>query len=111
MLKVRILSGEVFSREVVASKTGKRYVFRDQVAVATIGSESAPCRVSLRDDQPPYAVGAYEVLETSFYIDRDGKFALGRLALRALQDAAGNAAAGPAGLVPALPAQGARKVG
>lgn len=107
MLKVRIVAAEVFSRRIKAKATGKEYLFRDQMAVAVIGSDSAPCKVALSDDQAGYAIGLYEVLETSFYVDRDGKLALGRLALRPLVEAP----AVPAGQVASSVAQQARKLG
>lgn len=110
MLKIRVVAAEVFSRQVKSRATGKEYLFRDQMGVALIGSDSSPCKVSLSEDQAGYPVGVYEVLETSFYVDRDGKLALGRLALRPLQDAAGGAAASPAGsAAPVAPLQ--RKAG
>lgn len=88
MIRIRILSGEVFSRKVHSNRTGKDYNFRDQMGVALCGGDSQPCKVSLRDDEPAYGPGLYEVLDESFYVDRDQKIALGRLRLRPVADAA-----------------------
>jgi hypothetical protein len=89
-MQIRIVAAEVFSRRVKAKATGKEYNFREQMAVALIAGDSAPCKVTLDDDQPAYAVGVYDVEESSFYVDRDRNIALGRLRLRAVA-AAGSA--------------------
>jgi hypothetical protein len=99
MLKIRIIAAEVFSRGITSKKTGTAYVFREQVGVLQVGGDSQPCKVSLRDDRPAYPVGLYEVADSSFYVDRDGKLAVGRLELRLLTDASGNAASSPAAVI------------
>jgi hypothetical protein len=95
-MQIRIVAGEVFSRKVKSSKTGKEYVFRDQMGIALMGGDSSPCKVPLQDDQAGYPVGLYDVLDASFYVDRDSRLAVGRLALRPVAEpaqAAGGAAA------------------
>jgi hypothetical protein len=82
MLKIRILAPEVFSRRVKSKTTGKEYLFRDQMGVVSIEGQLQPMKVSLAEDQAPYAVGEYEVLPASFYVDRDNKLAVGKLALQ-----------------------------
>src|SRR5690348_5055854 len=89
-MQIRIVAAEVFSRQVKSNKTGQTYLFREQMAVAVIAGDSSPCKVSLDDKQSAYPVGLYEVLESSFYVDRDRNIALGRLQLRPAAEAAPN---------------------
>lgn len=94
-MQIRIVLGQVFSREVTSKQTGKRYLFREQMGVALLGGDSAPCKVPLEADQPPYAEGLYDLEESSFYVDRDRNVAIGRMRLRPVV-AAGAGAGGAA---------------
>ena len=84
-MRVSILSAEVFSRRVKSKKTGQEYLFRDQmgVFVAHDGTRT-PFTVALDEHAQAFAVGDYEILDTSFYIDRDNKLSVGKLQLRPL---------------------------
>jgi hypothetical protein len=97
MLKVRVVSGEVFSRKIHSQKHQKDFIFRDQMAVLE-GESPQPFKLSLAEDQAAYPPGEYEVLPASFYVDRDNKLTVGKLALKPSQVAGGAAGAAVAGV-------------
>jgi hypothetical protein len=88
-MKLKVKSLGVFERRITAAKTGKAYTFREQEAVVEMGEERRIIVLSLEDGQAAYAVGEYEVLDSSFEVDRNRNLALKRrLALKPITVAA-----------------------
>jgi hypothetical protein len=83
-VRLKIVSTLVLERKIVAAKTGKPYVFREQEAVVQLGVETRLVCLSLEDSQAAYPVGEYEVLvDQCLEVDRNRKLALKRqLALK-----------------------------
>ena len=89
-MRLKVKSAQVFERKVVSNKNGKEYKFREQEALVTLGDETRIVVVSLEQDQAPYPPGEYDLLETSFDVDRDRRLAFKRrLALKPVAVAAG----------------------
>jgi len=63
MQRIEILSAEVQVKSGTSTGTGKPYTIREQSAVLhdTKMKYPQPCRVQLSKDQPPYAVGLYDI--------------------------------------------------
>jgi len=88
-MKLTVKSTHVLERKIHSEKRGRDYVFREQEAVVELGEERRLIALSLEDDQAPYPVGQYEVLDGSFEVDRNRNLALKRrLALKPLTVAA-----------------------
>lgn len=83
-MKIEIKSTEIKSRSGVSSKTGKSYTMREQNGFVVLESEVYPIRVviSLAPEQVAYPPGVYQVQESSFFVDRYQKLAIGRLDLK-----------------------------
>lgn len=79
-MKVQVLEGAVRSREVKA-RTGRTYVFRSQTGMVRLGREVREIEISLGDEQAAYSPGEYNVLDSSYEVDRYGRLGIGRLAL------------------------------
>jgi len=80
-MRLVIKDGEVTSRKRVRDQ--KEFVFREQSGFVSLNDETRRVSLSLADDQAPYPVGSYEILlDGSAYVDRNGRLALGRLALK-----------------------------
>lgn len=75
VLHISVDNIDVRTRE-VTSRTGERFVFRDQAVTAYLRSKSSPelkprkCFVPLSREDEPYPPGAYELAVGSFYVDR-----------------------------------------
>ena len=88
-MRLKVKSSQVFERKVVSSKNQKEYKFREQEALVTLGDETRIVVISLEQEQAAYPPGEYEVLETSFDVDRDRRLAFKRrLALKPVAVAA-----------------------
>lgn len=87
-MKVRIKSAQVAERRISRKSDGREFVFREQQAVVAVGEEVRVIAVSLDADQAPYPPGEYELLDGSFYVDRNSRLQVGRLALKPLSAAA-----------------------
>lgn len=88
-MRVKVKSAQVFERKVHSTKHNKDYTFREQEALVQVGDETRIIVLSLEEEQVGYAPGEYEVLETSFEVDRDRRLAFRRrLALKPVAVAA-----------------------
>jgi hypothetical protein len=88
MLKVEIKSTDIDSFSGISKKTGQPFAIRSQTAYAHTFDRNGvqfpypqQIKISLDDDQLPFAVGAYVVAPQCIYVDKFGKLALGRLSL------------------------------
>lgn len=81
-MKIKITSAEVRHRKVFSKKLNKEFEFHEQSALTDLpNGERRQVIVSLEADQAAYPVGEYNVLDSSFFVDRNNKLALGRLHL------------------------------
>lgn len=81
-MKVRIVEAKVQERNVTRRRDQKSFTFREQSAQVDLpNGERRVIAVSLEEGQGPYAPGVYELLDASFYVDRNNRLALGRLHL------------------------------
>jgi hypothetical protein len=81
-MKLRVVEAKVMERNVVRKRDGKSFQFREQSAQVDLpNGERRVIAVSLEEGQAPYAPGVYDLLDTSFFVDRNGRLALGRLHL------------------------------
>ena len=69
---VEIDSLEIKTRSGVSPKTGKPYNMREQSAYLHQPSKKYPTafKITLEDNQHPYAVGKYELDDSSFFIGK-----------------------------------------
>lgn len=82
-MQVTIKSADVDARTVKRARDGKAFTFREQKAFVSLGDEVRSVSLNLTEGQAAYPPGKYEVLlEGSVYVDRNGRLALGHLALR-----------------------------
>lgn len=89
-MKLKITSAEVVHRNIHSKRLNKDFVFHEQSALTDLpNGERRQVVVSLEDGQGAYPVGEYTVLDTSFYVDRNNKLALGRLHLAPVVSEAG----------------------
>ncbi len=93
-IKIEVSSDVVETRSGISARNNKPYSMREQEAYAhtvdrdgVISKYPQKIKVTLRDNQPPYAPGFYTVAPESFYVDRFDSLSLG-LVLRALPAAA-----------------------
>lgn len=87
-MKIQVLKAEMQERTVTRKRDGKSFTFREQSAVVDLpNGERRVVAVSLEEGQAPYAVGVYTLLDSSFFVDRNGRLALGRLHLAPLSEA------------------------
>lgn len=87
-MKIRFASAMVKERNVTAKATGKAYTFREQEALCDFpNGERRVISVSLDTGQGAYPPGEYTVGDGSFFVDRNNKLAVGRLALHPVQGA------------------------
>lgn len=77
-MKLRVKSLQVVERKITSAKNQKQYTFREQEAVVTLGEEVRLIVLSLEDGQAAYPPGDYEVLESSFEVDRNRNLAFKR---------------------------------
>ena len=81
-MQVKVLKAEMTERTVNRKRDGKSFTFREQSAQVSLqNGEVRNVALSLDEGQAPYAPGVYSILDTSFYVDRNNKLALGRLHL------------------------------
>jgi hypothetical protein len=80
-IKIEIESAEVVIKSGIAAKTGKPYSIREQKGWAyLLAADGKPQRhpvtfkVSLRDDQNPYAPGNYTLSLSSIYTNKFDQF-------------------------------------
>jgi Helix-destabilising protein len=86
-VRIRIKSAQIQERQIKRKTDGKAFTFREQQGLVAMGEETRLIVVGLTDDQAAYPPGDYELLDGSFYVDRNGHLALGRLALKPLVSA------------------------
>lgn len=81
-MKLKITSAEVAHRKVFSKRLNKEYEFHEQSGLMELANgERRRVLVDLEAGQSAYPVGEYTVMETSFYVDRNNKLAIGRLHL------------------------------
>lgn len=85
MLKIQIETTMVDTKAGTSAKTGKPYCIREQEGwMYGFDRDGKPhphpqrIRLTLDDDQQPYAVGSYQLCPSSIYVDR-----LNQIAIRA----------------------------
>lgn len=83
MLKIQIDTTIVDHKNGTSAKTGKPYSIREQEAWAFLFDRSGKphphptkIRLTLDDDQQPYAVGNYTLCPSSIYVDRFNQIAI-----------------------------------
>lgn len=93
-MKIEIKTSEVITKS-GTSKNGRQYSIREQVGYALIPGEAYPVRVSLplRDEQPAYQPGMYQVLDESYMVGDFGRLTIGRLQLAPVAASASGKAA------------------
>ncbi len=83
MLKIEVQAAEVNVKQGTSVKTGKPYSIREQDAWAyCYDQQGRPhphpmrMRVTLEDNQQPYAPGIYTLAPESLYVDKFGQLAI-----------------------------------
>ena len=79
---LEVKSVEVTTRSGNAKATGKPYVINEQIVMVALNGELRKVKVALENNAPPYPLGAYQLTDESFFVDRFGALAVGRLKLR-----------------------------
>lgn len=94
MIKVEVATTMVDSKNGTSAKTGKSYSIREQEAWAYFHARDGKpnphptkIKLTLDDDQQPYALGNYVLDPASLYADRFGQVAI-RARLRSVAAAA-----------------------
>lgn len=89
-MKFKVVEAKVSERTVVRARDGKAFRFREQSALMDLpNGERRVIAVSLEEGQAPYPVGEYQLMDSSFTVDRNGRLAIGRVHLApALSEAA-----------------------
>lgn len=80
MPKIEVKSTAVTEKNGTSAK-GKAYSIKEQEAWATINGEYRRLRVALADGAAPYAVGVYDLAESSFMVNQYGGLEFGRVVL------------------------------
>lgn len=81
-MKVRVMSPEIKERTIKRASDGKEFSFREQSALVDFpNGERRVIALSLEKGQAAYSPGEYNVLDSSFTVDRNGKLAVDRLHL------------------------------
>lgn len=81
-MKLKVQEAKVNERTVVRKRDSKAFTFREQPALVDLpNGERRVVNVSLEEGQAPYQPGDYDILDTSFYVDQNGRLAIGRLHL------------------------------
>lgn len=93
MLKIQVETTVIDTKTGTSAKTGKPYCIREQEAwMFGHDRDGKPhphpqrIRLTLDDDQQPYATGNYTLCPSSIYVDRFNQIAI-RARLRAVQPA------------------------
>jgi hypothetical protein len=70
-IMIEIASTEIKSRSGISARTGNAYSMREQIGYLHKG-EIYPERIkiTLEDNQTPYAIGKYDLSTASFYVDK-----------------------------------------
>jgi Helix-destabilising protein len=81
-MKIRVTEAKSTERTVVRRRDGKLFTFREQSGLVELpNGERRVIALGLEEGQGPYPVGEYTVLDSSMFVDRNNKLALGRLHL------------------------------
>lgn len=96
-MKIRVQSAQVVERTIKRQRDGKEFRFREQQGLVQVGLETRIVNVGLADDQAPYPSGEYMLLDGSFFVDRNGRLQVGRLALQPVVAGAADGSARRAG--------------
>jgi len=83
-MKVEIKSTQTTEKSGTSAK-GRPYSIREQEAWCTLDGEYRRLRVGLEDGAAPYAVGQYQVAESSFAINQYGSLEVARVRLVAVK--------------------------
>lgn len=75
---LEIASQEVQNRSGVSKRTGNSYSINEQTAFLHKPGQPYPdkIKITLGDNQPPYALGNYSLHSDSFFVDRFGALAV-----------------------------------
>jgi len=81
MIRIEIESAEVKTKSGIAAKSGKPYSIREQAGWAYVMGRDGQalrhpvkCSLTLRDDQPPYQPGNYQLSPASIYTNKFDQF-------------------------------------
>lgn len=92
MIKIEIKSTDIETFSGVSKTTGKPFNIRNQMAYAyTFDKNGSPrpypelIKISLEDNQLPFAVGFYQMAPQSVFVDKFQRLALGRPSLIQIQ--------------------------
>jgi hypothetical protein len=86
-VRIKVKSAEVQERQITRSRDNKQFTFREQQGLVAMGDEVRAIVIGLGDKQAPFPPGDYELLDRSFYVDRNGHLAVGRLELKPIASA------------------------
>lgn len=75
---IEVTSQEVQNRAGTSQRTGKQYSINEQTAYVHRQGQPYPekIKVTLGDQQQPYAVGNYDLHPDSYYVDKFGSLAV-----------------------------------
>jgi len=79
-MKIEVKS-VVTTKKAGTSAKGRAYEITEQEAWAQVNGEYRRLRIALRDGAPPYALGNYDLAESSFVVNQYGNLEIGRLEL------------------------------
>lgn len=72
MIRIQVTDTKVQAIRGISSKTNKAYEFFKQSAYAFLNGAAYPEKIELSlESDKPYAVGDYDLLETSIYVDNN----------------------------------------
>jgi hypothetical protein len=81
MIRIEIETAEVKTKSGIAAKSGKPYSIREQAGWAYVMGRDGQalrhpvkCSLTLRDDQPPYQPGNYQLSPASIYTNKFDQF-------------------------------------
>lgn len=88
-MKLKVVEAKVSERSVTRARDGKTFKFREQSALMDLpNGERRVIAVSLEEGQAPYPPGDYDLMDSSFTVDRNGRLAIGRVHLAPSRPAA-----------------------
>jgi hypothetical protein len=81
-MKLKVVEAKVSERTVVRARDQRAFKFREQSALMDLpNGERRVIAVSLEEGQSPYPPGEYQLMDSSFTVDRNGRLAIGRVHL------------------------------
>lgn len=97
MIKIEIKSATVEEFSGISKKSGKSFTMRNQTGYANLVDRSGEIlrqavKITLEDNQAPYAPGQYQLAPNSIYVDSFSRLMIGRVVLMPVQSAMRSAA-------------------